>query len=99
MKRETLMGLTHLGDGPPRPIAGVLQWRVLVDPARSLGPQLPLRCDKCGNPHLTLTERELACRAPVGCGRTWFLVSGEPIESRGLSERTVARHHAAARVV
>lgn len=98
-KRTRQMGLTHLGEGPPRPIAGVVQRHVLVDPAYPLGLQLPLRCDKCGNPRLELDGREVGCRARQGgCGRTWYLVAGQPLMKLEIpSERTRYRIQARAR--
>lgn len=98
MKRKKQMGLMRLGELPPRPLADVVQRAIRVDPDRAVAPQLPARCDKCGNEWLTLLGREVACRGSSGgCGRTWYLVAGESVEVRHVSERTIARHRAQAR--
>jgi hypothetical protein len=98
-RRTRRMGLTRLGEIPPRPIAGVVQRQVRVDPDRPLAEQLPARCDKCGNPRLALAGREVQCRGVMGgCGRTWYLVSGAPLTRAEIpSERTRYRMKARAR--
>ena len=97
--RNKRMGLTRLGEVPPRPIGGVVQRRILIDPDRPLGPQLPARCDKCGNQVLEVNGREVYCRgAWGGCGRTWYLVAGVPLVRLEIpSARTRYRQRAAAR--
>ena len=79
--------------GPwPHPYRGVEQQAIVIDPARPLRDQVPPRCPKCHAAALALVDlQEIHCTGLLaGCGATWRLVAGDPID---LDPTTVRGHY------